>query len=362
MSNLEIIIRFVSGLSLIIINALFVLTEFGLTRLRQFDRDEIATDARLERGWKMTEELEIYLTSCQLGISATSVILGVVFEPAVTALLEPLISVLGFSGDTVSTISIVVGLIIINLVHQVWGEQAPTYFGVEKPLKAIKIGSDILYWWTKGLYPLIIFGDWLAKATLRLFGIKMTRSWVDEESEEHQENSEDKTSGSGARSSVRSSMVDLLRKKSDLSEERAEEIIKSYDIGNKAASDIMVMIDQVVKLYQDDTISDIILKIENGNHSRYPLYSENKDYIGNIYLPSLFCHYEMLKNGEKKLIDVSQDPMTRDQEIKISELIDAFQDEDQELCILTKDGQPTGLVTFTDACEAVFGQLEDPLD
>lgn len=91
---------------------------------------------QLDRAWQMTEKLEIYLTGCQLGISATSILLGVIFEPAVTRLLEPVISVFGFSETATASISIVVGLVFINLVHKIWGEQAPTYFGVEQPLRA----------------------------------------------------------------------------------------------------------------------------------------------------------------------------------------------------------------------------------
>ncbi len=360
MSTLEIFIRIVSGIALIVVNAIFVLTEFGLTRLRQFDKSEIEKDDKLQLGWEMTEELEIYLTSCQLGISATSIVLGVVFEPAITVLLEPVVSLFGASDELATTISIVVGLTIINLVHQVWGEQAPTYFGVEKPLKAIKIGSRFLYWWTKLLYPLIIFGDWLAKATLRQFGIQMTRSWVEEE---QADGKEDKKQSDDARSSVRERIVDLLKNKSDLTTDRAEEVIKSFDIGEKPAKDIMIPMDEIVKLSATDTIQQIREKVRNGCHSRYPLFAEkDNEYLGNIYLPSLLIEYEDLENGNSTLKELVTGKMMRESSISISDLIDAFLDEKQELCLLQNNEEFIGLVTFTDACEAIFGQLKDPLD
>lgn len=360
MDTLEIIIRFISGILLILINALFVLTEFGLTRLRQFDREEIEDNDALNMGWKMTEELEIYLTSCQLGISATSVILGVVFEPAVTVLLEPVFQLFGVGNQMAHSISIVVGLVIINLVHQVWGEQAPTYFGVEKPLKAIKMGVRFLYWWTKLLYPLILLGDGLSKWTLRVFGVNMTRSWVDEEMED---GDSVQTSSDSVRAGVRKTMIELLKKKSDLSGERAEEVIRSYDIGEKPARDIMIELDDTVKLSTTDGFEEAIVKIERGGHSRYPLFDgEGGAYLGNIYLPSVLSHYDALKNDRKKMADIAVGKMTRNIDIKISQLIDAFQEEDQELCLLENDEGIRGMVTFTDACEAVFGELEDPLD
>ena len=38
----------------------------------------------------MTDEPEVYLTACQVGISATSIAVGIVAEPALAALFEPL--------------------------------------------------------------------------------------------------------------------------------------------------------------------------------------------------------------------------------------------------------------------------------
>lgn len=49
--------------------------------------------------------------------------------------------------------------------------------------------------------------------------------------------------------------------------------------------------------------------------------------------------------------------------VSVSEVIDLFQAESQEMAlVLSDDDEVVGLVTATDAMEAVVGQLEDPLD
>ncbi len=58
-------------------NAFFVATEFGLIRARQYPKSEFDTPS-LELAWEMTEDLEFYLTSCQIWISGTSIALGIV--------------------------------------------------------------------------------------------------------------------------------------------------------------------------------------------------------------------------------------------------------------------------------------------
>jgi IMP dehydrogenase len=212
------------------------------------------------------------------------------------------------------------------------------------------------------LYPLIIFGDWLAKATLRWFGIEMTRSWVDEEETDTDSQNNDNSSNN-ARTSVRSKIVELLKKKSDLPSDRTEEVIKSFDIGEKPARDIMIPTQDIVKLTTDDDMDKIKAKVRDGCHSRYPLYSAGyKEYLGNIYLPSMLIHYDELRQGDKQISDLISGSMTRDASISVSDLVDAFQAEEQELCMLKKDDELIGLVTFTDASEVVFGQLKDPLD
>lgn len=144
----EIGIRLGAGLALVFVNAFFVASEFALTRARQLTREEFTGEPGLERAWEMTERLEIYLTSCQLGITTSSILLGVVAEPAVTALLEPLIGGLDLAEGTRHVVSIVLAVVVINLVHKIWGEQAQTYPGVERPRLVARWLAPGLYGWT----------------------------------------------------------------------------------------------------------------------------------------------------------------------------------------------------------------------
>jgi CBS domain containing-hemolysin-like protein len=76
---------------LILANGFFVAIEFALTRARQFSREEFVDDPHaLERAWEMTWNLEIYLTTCQVGSAASSIAVGIVAESALAALFEPL--------------------------------------------------------------------------------------------------------------------------------------------------------------------------------------------------------------------------------------------------------------------------------
>ena len=177
--------RLVAGFLLLLGNGFFVTTEFAMTRVRQFPEEEFTGRPGLERAWEMTERLEISLSGCQVGITMCSVGLGVVAEPAVTAVVDPLFRTLGFAAGAEghTAVSVFVAFAVINLMHVVVGEQAPTYLGVERSRWVAAHGSRALYWWTKLLYPVIAVADWIVKWLLSLFGVTISRSWAKEKRE-----------------------------------------------------------------------------------------------------------------------------------------------------------------------------------
>jgi CBS domain containing-hemolysin-like protein len=81
-----------------------------------------------------------------------------------------------------------------------------------------------------------------------------------------------------------------------------------------------------------------------------------------VYAPSIIDHYEDLVDGTASFIEISAPPMTLAAETNVSDAFDQFQAEDQELVLVLQDSEVVGLLTATDAPEAVMGELEDLLD
>lgn len=139
MNSVALAIRLIAGLLLILSNGFFVAIEFALTRARQFTEEEfVEADTGLQRAWEMTQNLEIYLTTCQVGITASSIAVGIVAEPALAALFEPL-----FANTALAAIGTggIIAFLIITLVHLTHGEQTPTYLGVERSKMVCRYGA-----------------------------------------------------------------------------------------------------------------------------------------------------------------------------------------------------------------------------
>lgn len=349
-------LRVVGGIVLLLANGFFVGIEFGLTRVRQFSETDFQGRG-LSTAWTMTDQLEIYLSGCQVGITICSVGLGVVAEPALAAILDPALVAAGLAtpaavGHTAVSVGVALGA--INLAHVIVGEQVPTYLGVERTKTVTKYGAPVLYWWTMVMYPVIKLADWTAKTILGVVGVTITRSWAEEDPEEDAPTS---------RAEVRRRIGEALH--GNLPPERREEVINALDIGDTPVSEIMVPADEVVALSAAAPVAENLQRMRSHPLSRYPLVGETmSEFYGVVYAPDVLRRFDALRDGDTTIRDLARTPLTIRADTPVSEAIDRFQAADSELALVTDqtDGSVVGLVTVTDAWEAITGDLEDPLD
>lgn len=343
----EAVVRLIAGAGLILVNAYFVAIEFALTRARQYPEEEFSEPA-LTRAWEMTSDLEIYLTSCQVGITASSIALGVVAEPALVALINPIIgnTVLASVGG-----GAVIAFGIINLFHLTHGEQTPTYLGVERAKFVCKYGATPLYYFQKLISPIISLGDTVAKMTLKLFGVEMSGAWLETEEDVIE-----------SRAELRRRLETTLEE-GDISEDRREEVMNALHIDELSVSDIMVPREEIVSLSTEVEPEENFRRMAEEPHTRYPLVGEElMDLKGIVYTPMLTQHRNELSEGNIDFEELAAPPMTLPADGDVSDAIDQFQAESQELAFVIEDGQVVGMLTTTDAVEEVIGDMRDPID
>ncbi|GAA0665581.1 hemolysin family protein [Natronoarchaeum mannanilyticum] len=347
MEPLWIVLRIIAGLGLILANAFFVAIEFALTRARQYPESEFA-EAGLQRAWDMTDDLEIYLTSCQVGITASSIAVGIVAEPALAAIFEPL-----FAGSVLAAVGggAVIAFLIINLVHLTHGEQTPTYLGVERSKTVCRYGATPLYWFTWIISPIINVGDTVAKWTLGLMGVEMTGAWLETEEDVIE-----------SRAELRNKLGEVLEQ-GDISEERRGEVLAALEIGDTAVEEVMVDRDDIVSLSTEVDAAENVRRVTESPHTRFPLVGDDlSEFKGIIYVPELTREWERFGEGNVDLEKIAHDTMTVDTDDSVSDVVDRFQEVGQELALVTENDEIVGLVTTTDAVEEVMGELRDPMD
>ena len=124
-----------AALVLIALNGFFVAAEFALVRVRDSRLVQLEQEgsARAGRVRAVLQDLDAYLSVCQVGITVASLALGWVGEPAVSALIRPLLHAVGIENESVvELVAVVLGFAVITYAHLVFGEQAPKYYSIQR--------------------------------------------------------------------------------------------------------------------------------------------------------------------------------------------------------------------------------------
>ena len=125
----------------------------------------------------------------------------------------------------------------------------------------------------------------------------------------------------------------------------------------------MIPPEDIVSLSTEDDPESNFKKLEEHPHTRYPLVGNDlTEFHGIVYSPALFSHREKLSSGSGAFSELAAPTMTLSPDTDVSDAIDQFQTERQEMALVIEDGEVIGLVTVTDLLETIIGDIEDPLD
>ncbi|MEU4407772.1 hemolysin family protein [Streptosporangium sp. NPDC023963] len=165
------------GVALLIGNAFFVAAEFAVISARRHRLEELAG-----RGGRLTRlaaraavrggrELSLMLAGAQLGITLCSLGLGMVTEPAIEHLLEPVFGAVGLPESLRVPISLVIALAFVTFLHMVIGEMAPKSWALTHPEVAAMGLALPFRGFTWVVRPVLAALNGLTNGILRLFGV-----------------------------------------------------------------------------------------------------------------------------------------------------------------------------------------------
>jgi len=166
------------GVVLLVANGLFVAAEFAVVSARRHRLEETAArGGRLVRAIARTavrngRELTLMLAGAQLGITLCSLGLGMVAEPAIEHLLEPVFGLVGVPESLRAPVAFAVALALVTFLHMVAGEMAPKSWAIthaEGAAMALALPFRGFTWLAR---PLIATLKGLTNGMLRLFGIR----------------------------------------------------------------------------------------------------------------------------------------------------------------------------------------------
>jgi hypothetical protein len=133
--------------------------------------------ARARTTLKAMENVSLMMAGAQLGITACSLGLGALGEPAVAHLLQPVFEALGVPEAFVYPISFAIALSIVVYLHMVLGEMVPKNIAIAGPERSALVLGPLLYGVVTVIRPLFLLLNGIANLLLRLLGSPRPTRW-----------------------------------------------------------------------------------------------------------------------------------------------------------------------------------------
>lgn len=338
------------GLGLIAGNALFVAAEFSLVALDPATIDDRARagDTKAQSVNKALHNLSLQLSSCQVGITLTTILLGYVAQKPLQDIFERLFTSQGMATAASVGAAAAVAFIVTNLSSMLFGELIPKNMALAEPLSTAAFVSLPLRIFTVVFKPLIVALNETANWVLRRFGIEPAEEL------------------SGARSATE--LTALVRRSAEegtLDVPTARLLVRSIDIGALTAVDVMTDRTRVSVLPAVATAADVVALSRETGHSRFPVIGEDLDDIrGFVHLRRAIAvpyasRSEVPVTSSSLLVEATQVPET----IELAPLLVQLRSEGLQMAVVVDEyGGTSGLVTLEDAVEEIVGEVADEHD
>ena len=163
-----------------------------------------------------------------------------------------------------------------------------------------------------------------------------------------------------------SEVTDFLRDAVDQNviDKEAESIAsKAIKLGDITVKEIMIPKVDMVTIQIDENTTDVITKIIESGHSRYPVLGSERDEVVGILLAKDILPKLFKGITDFQLTDMLRDPNVVPESKKADSLLEEFKQDRRHLAVVIDEyGAVCGLITIEDILEELVGEIEDEHD
>ena len=340
---------------LVAANGFFVASEFALVAVRKSRIEALAADGdkAAVRLLGMLNNLNAYISATQLGITLSSLGLGWIGEPAVAALLDPVMvwiaEVTGFaflqSPTLLHTISFIIAFSLITFLHIVFGELAPKTAALELSEKvSFVVAVPLLIFYKAFYYPIRLL-DWAGTKTVRIFGLHP--------SGEH---------GSSYTEDEIRQLVRVSQESGHLNVEEQRLIDQVFEFSETTVKEAMVPRTEIIAVSESCTLQELANAFERTGYSRLPVYRGSlDDMVGIVHVKDILN--SMLRPKAFRLDKVLQKPNYVVDTARLEDVLRQMQLEKFHFgFVVDEHGGIEGIITLEDLLEEIVGDISDEHD
>ena len=335
------------GLSLILVvlflamNAFFVIAEFALVRVRK-SQLELAVEQG-KKGAKsamyIAENVNQYLSACQLGITLASLALGWLGEPAFSALIRPLFEMLHLPEALISVVAVAIGYFIMTTLHVVVGELIPKSFAIFATERWALRTATPLIWFYRITFPIMLLFNGITNAVVRLTG--------HDPANEH-----DVYTGEEIKL-----LIDESTESGLIDPEQNAYVDNIFDLGDKDAEAIMTPRTDLICIDLEDSLEENMQLVQRYKYTRYPACRGTKDRIvGFVHVKDLYTLSEHATVDDLRIRTIQAVP----EGVPIAKLLQTLQEKRTKIAVVIDEhGGTAGIVTMSDIMEQIVGRIDD---
>lgn len=349
----DILLRLLSVLLLIAINAFFVTAEFSMVSVRRSRISQLveAGDIQAQTVQALQRSIERLLSTTQLGITLSSLALGWIGESTMAVLVAELMVKLPLPREMTQfmahSLAVPMAFSLIAYLQIVLGELCPKSVALLYSEQLARVFGPPSLVISRFFNPFIWVLNQSTRWLLRLAGIHY--------------------SGQGWYNRVTSEELQLIitteRESTGLEAEERQLLKNVFEFGEVLASEVMVPRPNIVTIPSTATVQTLLEEIAKTSHSRYPVTGESLDDIrGLIYFKELA---EPLAQDQLTL-DTPIEPWTRPVRFvpeftPLSQLLPLMQRSHLPMVIVVNEfGGTVGLVTLKDLIAEIIGNTPEP--
>ncbi|MFF6780679.1 CNNM domain-containing protein [Streptomyces sp. NPDC012510] len=332
-------VQLLIGFATLVVNAFFVGAEFALISVRRSQIEPYAEqgDRRARSVLWGLQHVSALMAAAQLGITLCTLVLGVVAEPAIEHLLQPLFHAVGVSESAGHVVSFAIALALATYLHMLLGEMVPKNIALAEPVRSALLLGPPLVTLSRALRPVIFTVNAFANALLKLMRIEtkdeVTATFSDTE------------------------LARLVRDSSEagLIDDRAQERLRdALELGRRPVRDVVLPLEHVVYAGMGVTPEELERLSAESGFSRFPVVDEGRRIVG-------YLHVKDALDAAPRDVPFSVRDMRSIARVRettpLDDVLTAMRRSRTHLAaVLGADGRLAGIVTMEDVLRELFGQ------
>lgn len=334
---------------LILLNAFFVAAEFGITAVdrSQVERRAQEGDLAAQRILISLRNLSFELSGAQLGITATSLVVGAIAEPAIARLIDPLVGRMPWvSTGSSLAVSVTLALALATGAQMVFGELVPKNLAIALPYRSAVLFGIPMQMVNRLLRPLILFLNRSANWTVRLLGIQPREELAGVRSMEELE-----------------LMIRSSASQGQLDDEEGRLLSRTIDFTEMVAADAMVPRVSVVGIGRLESVARLQRLARRTGHSRFPVYDDDLDDIDGIVHVKDTISVPADRRPVMPVDQIRQPVLKVPESRPLDQLLADLQGRGVRMAVVIDEyGGTAGIITLEDLIEEILGEIEDEYD